>query len=80
MDICLKKKKKKLWLRTKIVLNEFWKLQWKIFEQVNFSYIGELITDDGSCETELRKRIGMAKATLNDSSSIYTFKCQPEYK
>ena len=38
-------------------------------EQVNsFNYLGSMLTSDGRCEKEIRRRIGMAKTSFNQMS------------
>lgn len=36
----------------------------------NFIYLGSCITNNGSCEQEVRRRIGMAKNTMYQLSKI----------
>jgi hypothetical protein len=36
--------------------------------------MGHIITSDGKCETEIRKRIGMAKNTFNNMKQVLTNK------
>ena len=40
----------------------------------SFVYLGHTITEDGKCDTEIRKRIGMAKSTFINMKSILTSK------
>jgi hypothetical protein len=40
----------------------------------SYLYLGHTITDDGRCDTEVKKRIGMAKSTFNDMKKILTSK------
>ena len=40
-------------------------------EQVNsFNYLGSMLTSDGRCEKEIRRRIGMAKTSFNQMSPV----------
>jgi hypothetical protein len=44
-------------------------------EQVNnFLYLGHMITDNGRCEQEIKRRIGMAKNTFNEMKNMLTSK------
>ena len=36
----------------------------------SYEYLGHTITEDGKCDTEIRKRIGMAKSTFINMKSI----------
>ena len=41
-------------------------------QQVNtFNYLGSMLTSDGRCEKEIRRRIGMAKTSFNQMSAIF---------
>ena len=40
----------------------------------SYVYLGHTITKDGKCDTEIRKRIGMAKSTFINMKSILTSK------
>ena len=41
------------------------KINGKILEQVkSFKYLGQIITDDGKCDTEVKSRIAMARNTF----------------
>ena len=41
-------------------------LNGQCLDQVNqFTYLGQLITDNGYCDTEIRRRIGIARACFN---------------
>ena len=47
----------------------------EILQQVeHYQYLGHIITNDGRCETEVKKRIGIAKSTFNDMRKILTSK------
>jgi hypothetical protein len=47
----------------------------RILEQVkSYVYLGHTITEDGKCDMEIRKRIGMAKSTFINMKSILTSK------
>ena len=35
-----------------------------------FKYLGSTITDDGRCETEIKRRIGKAKSTFMDNEAL----------
>ena len=49
------------------------KLDEKVVEQKrSFPYLGSTISDDGRCEIEIRKRIGMAKQKFNEMRSLLT--------
>ena len=37
-----------------------------------FKYLGSIITDDGRCETEIRRRIAKAKASFRDNENFLT--------
>ena len=37
-----------------------------------FKYLGSIITDDGRCETEIRRRIGKAKTAFKEHENILT--------
>ena len=48
-------------------------LEGKTIEVVNdFKYLGSLITSDGYCETEIRKRIAKAKASFTENEVLLT--------
>ena len=40
----------------------------------HYQYLGHMVTNDGRCETEVKRRIGMAKSTFNDMRKIVTSK------
>ena len=47
-------------------------------EQVtHFTYLGQEMTEDGRCETEIKKRIGIAKSTFSKMSRVLTSKNIP---
>ena len=40
-------------------------------KQVNtFNYLGSLITDDGKCDSKIKKRIGMSKEAFQKLSTV----------
>ena len=42
-------------------------------EQVKeFSYLGGVITEDGNCEKDIKKRIGLAAAAIGKLNKIWT--------
>ena len=45
----------------------------QIVKQVDrFIYLGSMITEDARCETEVKRRIGIAKKTFNDMRNLLT--------
>ena len=36
----------------------------------SFNYLGSMLTSDGRCEEEIRRRIGMAKTSFNQMSPV----------
>ena len=42
----------------------------QIEEVKSFTYLGEMVTPDGNNETEIQRRIGIAKGTFNKMNSI----------
>jgi hypothetical protein len=47
----------------------------RLLEHVkSYVYLGHTITEDGKCDREIRKRIGMAKSTFINMKSILTSK------
>ena len=48
-------------------------LEGKTIEVVEeFKYLGSVITDDGYCETEIRRRIAKAKASFTENEVLLT--------
>ena len=46
------------------------KLKEQIIKQVSsFNYLGSMITEDARCETEIKRRIALAKSALNSDKS-----------
>ena len=46
-------------------------LNGQCLDQVNqFTYLGQLITNDGYCDTEIRRRIGIARACFNKMKNV----------
>ena len=42
-----------------------------VIKQVEqFNYLGSMLTSDGRCETEIKRRIGIAKKSFKDLSNI----------
>src|SRR5579871_6041051 len=51
------------------------KIHGNIFQQDNsYLYLGHTITNDGRCETKIKKRIGMAKSNFNDTKKSVDIK------
>ena len=46
----------------------------KLQQVKHYQYLGHMVTNDGRCETEVKRRIGMAKSTFNDMRKIVTSK------
>ena len=46
----------------------------KLQQIEHYQYLGHIITNDGTCETEVKRRIRMSKSTFNDMRKIVTSK------
>ena len=60
----IKKEKEKTQCKVKIGDEEIKRVE-------KFNYLGSLITSDGKCDTEIKKRIAMAKDTFEKLSNIF---------
>ena len=48
-------------------------LEGKAIEQVrNMIYLGYMVTEDGKCDSEIRRRIGQAKSTFENMANVLT--------
>jgi len=39
-----------------------------------FSHLGSILTSDGRCDTEIKRKIGMAKKAFKDLANVLTYK------
>ena len=62
---CMVISKKKIIPRCQLKINDS-----PIVQIKKFSYLGSMITEDGRCETEIKRRIGMAKDAFQKMKSI----------
>ena len=54
-------------IKTRIVLNNV-----ELKQVPSFVYLGHLITEDGKCEMEIRKRIGIARGAFESLQQLLT--------
>ena len=73
LDINIEKTKTMVISKTKEEKSLNIRIDGENLEQVSsFVYLGHIITDDGRCEAEVKKRIGMAKNKFNNMRGILT--------
>jgi len=73
MSINIKKTKMIVVTKKEVTLNAKITIERRAIEQVKkFIYLGHLITDNGICNSEIKRRIEIARGAFNNTSKVIT--------